>query len=382
MYKYDCLHFKGYKPCAPKKLCDGCDQYSPWERKILIIKLGALGDVLRTTPVLHAFRRKYPRAHITWATKSNARDMLCTTPHINRLVAVDDPDNGTMLRLLVERFDEVHCYDKEDAAIALAQLARADHKYGFVMNDQGQMAPVNKASQYSFDLGLSDELKFRKNKKSYQELTYESSELTVPKPMDPYEMPLLPADRAVADKLLRSLGWGGDRPIIGLNTGSGRVFRTKQWMEESFEDLARRLARDINARVLLLGGKDEEDRNHRLAEKLGFLAHYPGANFGIRQFAAVLERCAVVVTGDTLAMHLALTVDAPVTALFGSTCDQEVDIYGRGEKIVARPSCAPCYKNECDLPGDRWMACMKEIQSEGVSQSVKRVLAQERARTK
>ncbi len=371
-YKFDCLHFKGYKPCKARRECVGCGEYEQAQTRVLIIKLGALGDVLRTTPVLHAFRRKYPHAHITWVTKANARNMLGTTPFINRLIAIDDPDNGAALRLMVESFDEVHCYDKEDAAIALATMVKAERKYGFYMNPWGHMAPVNKASVYSFDLGLSDELKFVRNQKTYQELTFESSELPLPASMDPYEMPLTEDDRNCAEEALLAQGLGG-RPIIGLNTGRGRVFRTKQWQEDYFESLARSIKERMGADVLLLGGADEDDRNKRLAHKMPTIARYLGCNFSIREFAALLERCSVAVTGDTLAMHLALTVGTPTVALFGATCDQEVDMYGIGEKVVSRPPCAPCYKNTCDKPDSENMRCMKDIAPNRIYDAVARL---------
>jgi ADP-heptose:LPS heptosyltransferase len=379
-YKYDCLKFRGYKPCAPKKLCATCDEYEPWEQRVVIVKLGALGDVLRTTPILHAFRRKYPRAHITWVTKSNAKDMLETCPRINRLVYVDQSDQGGIMRLLAEEFDELHNYDKEDAAIGLASLIKAKQKFGFHMNSYGQMAPMNQGSEYSFDLGLSDELKFKHNTKTYQEATYECSELSAPKPMDPYDLTLTATDRATAGNVL-SQAVGISEPkqnrkeiVIGLNTGSGRVFRTKQWLEEYFAELAVRLHKEMKAKVLLLGGADEDDRNKRLAAKLGNIATYPGCKFSIRQFAGILEQCDLVVTGDTLAMHLSLAVGTKTVTLFGSTCDQEVDMYAMGEKLVARPVCAPCYKNECDLPADEAMKCMKSILPQDVFGSVTRLL--------
>lgn len=380
-YKFDCLKFRGYKPCVAKKVCETCDEYEPWERKIVIVKLGALGDVLRTTPILYAFRRKYPRAHITWVTKKNAKDMLEQTPRINRLVYVDDSDNGGIMRIMAEEFDEMHCYDKEDAAIGLATLIKAKKKYGFYLNPQGQMAPINKGSEYCFDLGMSDDLKFNKNTKTYQEVTYECSELAAPKPMDPYDFNLKEADREAAKFLLKRLRWDTKKgvvrqPIIGLNTGAGRVFRTKQWLEEYFLELAKQLKKKYKARILLLGGEDEDARNKRLASKLKGSAHYPGCGFSIRQFAGVLEQCDLVVTGDTLAMHLSLAVGTPTVVLFGSTCEQEVDLYDNGAKLVSRPACAPCYKNECDKPD--WMKCMKDITPVQVYRSVVQVLEQSR----
>lgn len=376
-YNFDCIKFRGYKPCVEKRACEGCDRYEPWDRKLVIVKLGALGDVLRTTPILHAFRRKYPRAHITWVTKRNAKDMLENCPRINRLVYVDQPDGGGVLRLMAEEFDELHCYDKEDAAIGLATVIKAKRKFGFHMNREGQMAPLNRASEYCFDLGLSDDLKFRENTKSYQHVTYECSELKVPDPMDPYDFTLGEEDREAARFLMKRLRWEARRgvsraPIIGLNTGAGRVFRTKQWLEEYFLELSKQLRKKSKARILLLGGEDEDARNRRLASQLKGVAHYPGGGFSIRQFAGLLEQCDLLVTGDTLAMHLSLAVGTPAVVLFGSTCDQEVDLYGMGRKLVSRPPCSPCYKNECDQP--EWMKCMKDITPVEVYRAVTEVL--------
>src|ERR1051326_3758961 len=71
--KFDCRHFRGEIPCLPNKLrgkvCE-CDEYDPIKTKILIIKLGALGDVIRSTPLVTRFKKIYPNLHITWVTLS------------------------------------------------------------------------------------------------------------------------------------------------------------------------------------------------------------------------------------------------------------------------------------------------------------------------
>ncbi|MCX7766040.1 MAG: hypothetical protein N2246_04970, partial [Candidatus Sumerlaeia bacterium] len=50
--KFDCKYYLGYKPCGKSLMCEGCQYYAPMGKRILIIKLGAMGDVLRTTPLL------------------------------------------------------------------------------------------------------------------------------------------------------------------------------------------------------------------------------------------------------------------------------------------------------------------------------------------
>jgi heptosyltransferase-2 len=280
---------------------------------------------------------------------------------------------------MAEEFDQMHCYDKEDAAIGLATLIKAKQKFGFCLNEQGQMAPLNAASEYCFDLGLSDDLKFNKNKKSYQEVTYDCSELKIPAAgMDPYHFRLLDEDRDPARFLMKRLKWDFKKgvirpPIIGMNTGSGRVFKTKQWSEEYFIELGKVLRKKLKAKILLLGGEDEDTRNKRIAKALGPSGcHYPGGKFSIRQFSGLIELCDLLLTGDTLAMHLALAMGVAPVVLFGSTCDQEVELYGLGQKLVSRPPCAPCYKNECDQLD--WMKCMNDLTPAVVYRGIVEVL--------
>ena len=97
-----------------------------------------------------------------------------------------------------------------------------------------------------------------------------------------------------------------------------------------------------------------------------------GTHHTIHRFAAIASRMSCIVTGDTIAMHIAIAVKVPVVAFFGSTCASEIELYGRGEKIVSDLPCAPCYKKIC--PIDEKEKCMSEVSSDGVMKSVERIL--------
>ena len=90
MLKIDCIHFYGDRPCNFHKndgrKCDDCDKYEPINFKILIIKLDAIGDVLRTTSILPAVKRKYPNSHITWCTRTNARELFANNYFVNEVI--------------------------------------------------------------------------------------------------------------------------------------------------------------------------------------------------------------------------------------------------------------------------------------------------------
>jgi heptosyltransferase-2 len=98
---------------------------------------------------------------------------------------------------------------------------------------------------------------------------------------------------------------------------------------------------------VLLGGPAEHSRNIRIQKLLGYAVIYPGYNENIRIFAALLNFCDVVVSGDTLAMHLGIALGKRVVALFGPTASDEVYLYGHGVKLSSKIECAPCYKNTC-----------------------------------
>ena len=71
-FNADCLHFLGHIPCKPHKEqgfhCENCPAYMPIEKRILIIKLGAMGDVIRTTPLITRYKKRFPHAKFTWIT--------------------------------------------------------------------------------------------------------------------------------------------------------------------------------------------------------------------------------------------------------------------------------------------------------------------------
>jgi heptosyltransferase-2 len=94
MIKKDCIYCLGSKPCKFHKqdgrLCEDCQDYRKTEKKILIIKLDALGDVLRTTSILPALIKKYPNSGITWITRKNALPLLEKNSYIFRKCAVEE----------------------------------------------------------------------------------------------------------------------------------------------------------------------------------------------------------------------------------------------------------------------------------------------------
>ncbi len=363
---YDCRYFVGHKPCAFRRACDGCPHYRPFGVRILIIKLAAMGDVLRTTPLLRGLKGADPDAHVTWLTEPKVVPMLAGIPEIDRLVPYG-PE--AVLQLECESFDRLYCLDKEPKASALAMKIRAGRKAGFGLSEYGNVMPLNPGSEYTFELGINDELKFRQNRKTYPELVFECAGLEYPVPQE-YLVPDLSAEIEGGRQLLQERGAAPGDLKVGLNTGSGNIFATKKWTEEGYVQLANRLVEECGAKVLLLGGPAEVERNARIAAAARHPPIDTGTDNPVRQFAGIVGNCDLIVTGDTLAMHIAIGLKVPVLVILGSTCPQEIELYGRGTKIVSDFECSPCYLSVCP----KEVTCMDATPADIVFEAARKLL--------
>ncbi|MCM2323826.1 MAG: glycosyltransferase family 9 protein [Oligoflexia bacterium] len=373
MIRFNCRHYVGHKPCKHKRTCDGCGHFDAYDTRILVIKLGALGDLLRTTPVLPSLKARYPRSQLTWLTKADCLPLLDNLTEIDRLWVTD---SSATARVLAENFDLLINFDKEAPAAELATIAHAREKRGFGLSPQGALIALNGATEYALQLGLDDELKFRTNQKTYQQIAHELAELPFTAPGPNYQIRLRPEEAAFGPELIASqLHLPGEKRLLGINAGAGRVFATKKWHGERFAELAIRLYADHGLIPLLLGGPDEialNDSIHKELRKAQVPVVRPGENLTLRQFISVVAGCSAFVTGDTLGMHIALAMGVPTTAIFTSTCSQEIEFYGRGRAVVGQAACAPCYLARCRQATQH---CANSVDVEAVHSAVSALLA-------
>jgi heptosyltransferase-2 len=363
-WKSDCRNFAGSRPCKISGVCDGCKAYRPWKGSCLVIKLAAKGDVLRTTPLASALKQRRPDLKITWLTDQDASPLLHNNPTIDELLCFDA---ASLTQLSAQSFSWIICLDKEPRAAALASILEADKKTGFGWDPKGHLVPLDKASRHLYDLGLSDDLKFKVNRKSYQQLVIETAGLKYSN--QKYQYVLTPEESLWARDQLSKLNRGKKKlPLIGLNTGVGRAFPTKAWPADNYARLASSLKKERIGQAVLMGGPDEMTLVKQIAKQIPESIVMP-ADLDIRQFAALISLMEVVVSADSLAMHLGIALEKKVIALFGPTCQQEIELYGRGEKLSSGAGCSPCYRPSCpDLK------CMAGIPAGEVLAAVKRNL--------
>lgn len=370
--KTDCLHFPLDRPCRFHKAegvhCTGCKYFvsflasSRGKKHILIVKLGAMGDVLRTTFLLPGLKEKYPESEITWIVAPQSVSVLETNPYLDRIW----PFGPKVLSALpLEKFDIVINLDLAPESLALATLAMADKRIGYWLDDKRSIHASNSFAIEWLHMSAFDDMK-KANRKTYQ---YWMSKI-VGLLRDDYEIyvPLLDASRAKAAAFSKKHALEG-KIVIGINPGAGKRWRLKKWTDSGFIDLIKRL-HSRGFKVMLLGGPEEEELLSVYMRKARNAAINAGCDNTIPDFYALLNLCDVVVTGDTMAMHAALGLKKNVVAIFGPTSAPEIELYGRGTKVVTPAPCACCYQPECLVSPD----CMEQIPFEAVAAALETYL--------
>ncbi|HYF04441.1 MAG TPA: glycosyltransferase family 9 protein [Patescibacteria group bacterium] len=346
----NCLHFRGDIPCLPHKQfgvhCDGCSFYRPQQKSILIIKLGAIGDVIRTTPLLLKIQQEYPNAAIWWVTH---------TPEIlpNNIHRILKFNAESLLVLQATEFDTIINLDKDPAACALLKLLEAPEKIGFTLKN-GKPAPVDARAEHKFLTGIFDDVN-QQNIKSYVQEAFE----------------ICGWEFKGEDYLLREvqkIDWripSGGRPIIGLNTGCGERWISRLWPRESWADLIVKLQK-AGYCPILLGGRDEHEFNTNLSKETG--AYYAG-QFPLQQFISLMNECDVVVSGVTMAMHIAIALKKQLVLFNNIFNPYEFELYGRGEIIQPKNACQCFYSPKCTNPSYQ---CMDSLGTDQIFDAVSR----------
>lgn len=356
--KTDCRYFKGDIPCRQNKqfgvMCDNCEFYRRADSKILIIKLGAAGDVIRTTPLLYPLKNEYPNSKIFWLTYTPE----LVPVNIEKGVDVVLKCNFQNMMYLKEvEFDIVINLDKDREAISLMNNLKAKKKYGYTIKD-GLCYPVNQLAEHKYLTGIFDNLS-KENRKSYLEEIFEMCGYKFNK-----EKYILELD----DKY--DIKWDIDfsKKVIGLNTGCGERWTSRLWSDDNWINLVHRLI-DKGYEVILLGGPQEDKKNKLYAENTR--AKYFGHS-QLKTFLNLVNKCELVITQVTMTMHIAIGLNKKLLLMNNIFNPNEYELYGNGEMIQPHKECKCYFRPKCINPEYN---CMDFLFPEDVFNSAVKLLS-------
>lgn len=350
--KTNCKWFKGQVPCKPHKQdgrhCEQCAAYVPVSGRILVIKLGAAGDVIRTTPLLRKIRQESPNAEITWVTYFPE---FLTVEWVGKILSFELKN---ILWLEAQKFDWLINLDKDDEALALASRIEADRKSGFGMDEYGKCVPFGAAETHKWLTGLWDDINLA-NTKNYMEEIFEicgyefdGEEYILDKPSD-----------KTWDEI------DTDKKVFGLNTGCGNRWLTRLWPDDKWIALAGMLKEQENE-VVILGGPQEHKKNIKISKESG--AKYLGC-FDLSTFISLVGQCDIVVTQVTMALHIAIALGKSVALINNIFNRSEFHLYGRGVIVEPDLKCLGCFKERFDekCPVDN---CMELVEPEDIIREI------------
>lgn len=291
------------KPC----ITDG-------RKRVLIIKPGysetldpddsgivSLGDILRTTVILHLFPAD--QYHVTWLVDQKGIALLKGNPFIHRLLVINP---FTPHLLLSEWFDLVINFEKEPGICAVSDRIPAWRRYGFRLDPQSHTAVSYDHADEALHFTNNSDAKRLKGK-SWSDILYEM--LGHCYEGQPYVLGYKPSSEVVND--------------VGFNHMTGAKFPLKRWPEAHWQQLHADLSPDY--KVCWQKGTSD-----------------------IEEYIEWIASCRLLVTNDSLGLHIALGLNKPVVALFGPTIASEVD--GPGLIRIIPPlswECIPCVKSYC-----------------------------------
>ena len=331
---------------------------------ILAVRFSSIGDILLTTPLFRAIRRRHRDARMTVVTKQAYLPLLSHNPHVDRIIALAPGRSLPSLAAEVRAGSFSHRLDLHGSLRSRVLRALAPGRWTSYPKHRIARALLihTKRNRYRDTLPVPE--------RYFQAARH----LDVSPDGAPPEFFLGAEAEREAAAWLASSGLASDRPLIAVAPGAAHA--TKRWPLEHWRALVSQIV-SAGSGVVVVGGPDDSTLGASLASSgHGQVASAAGI-FGLQTTGALLRRSAALVSGDTGVMHMATGVGTPVVALYGPTVEPFGFFpYTHRATVLELPlSCRPCSSQggpRCPLGHHR---CMLEIRPDLVYDSVRRSIA-------
>ncbi len=324
-------------------------------RRILLVQLGDIGDVVLSFPCILALRERFPRADIFVAVREKAAELIEDCPWATEVIAIR-AGKGTRYQkdffcwLRKQHFDLAVDLRTGTRGAILAFLSRAGQRVGF--NHQG--GPFWRKWIFTH-LAAPYERPDKHMAETYANLMGEYQIL--PSRAWP-EIHVPDYKQEMAKGLFDSENIPPVPPTIAVQPFS--LWRYKEWSTEKYSRLIRRISIEFNLPVIIVGSPDEIERAERIKNNCGSGVYNIAGKTSLGVLAAVLKTCRLFIGGDSGGMHIAAGVGTPTITIFGPSSSSDWAPRGRNHQVVKKDyPCLPCHQKGCD--GNGASRCLKEL---------------------
>jgi heptosyltransferase II len=334
-------------------------------KRILIVNVNWLGDVLFSTPLIRAVRQRFPDAHIGCMVVPRCKDILESNPRLNEIIIYDEDGRhkGLLGKLSLisslrsKKFDTAILLHRSFTRACMVFLAGISRRIGYHMPKRSFLLtenvnlPDRETHRVDFFLNLGKSLEISSADKNY-------------------EFFISDEHRQNIKRVFGKEGIGDKDTVIVINAGGN--WEPKRWPKENFAKLADELAKGFGARIVITGAKKDLGLAEYIASLMRKRPYISCGRTSLKELAAIFERADLVISNDSGPMHIAVSMGAKTIALFGPTSPQITGPIGKGPFIILQKDVGceiPCYDLSC---GD--YKCMEAITVADVLEAVKGIL--------
>jgi lipopolysaccharide heptosyltransferase II len=349
----------------------------PNAKNILLIKLGAVGDLVIASSFFDNLRKNYPNAKISLLTGKPSLEIVQNNPCIDEFILADDATlyKGNffsrlrelfriVLQLRKYSFDLVFVMHRAWQFNILAYLVGIPRRVGFARGNEGIMLtdvvipnPSRNEREHYLDL-----LRTINIPAEYQRTFYYFSE---------DEKKFLPA-------YLLKQNITEEEPVMALIPGGGEnvaqgVMVTRRWPISRYIALVKKFKNDYGGKVIIVGGPGDRELAKDILKAVPDCINATDLKIG--HMASLFQRCQVVIGNDCGPLHISTALQRPTISIYGATDSRQWASPDKENKVLHKNiSCSPCF-NDGNFPVCEHLSCLNYISVEEVYQHVQNILS-------
>jgi heptosyltransferase-1 len=347
-------------------------------QKILVLRLSAVGDVIRTLPAVKALKDHSPSSSITWIVEESSRALLESQPEVDEVILFPRKKWTRGIKsfrgiwrtigearefvkdLRKRRFDVALDFHGILKSGLLSFLSGSPKRVGydrrstkegnFLFSNVKVTLPGRKISRFQRNLALIKGMGVEVKESKYR--------LHIPS-----------QDREYVESFFRGLPASVQRPLIAIHPGTSQKALFKRWMPDQYARLSDQLIQDLRATVLFTWGDEELDWVEGIRKQMKEPSLLAPKTESLTQLGEVYRNCDLYIGGDTGPMHVASLTGIPAVVIYGPTDPVENEPIGRHIKVRKEVGCNPCHEYSCDQ-----LVCINAISADEVFVAAKEIL--------
>lgn len=360
-------------------------------RRFLFINPFGIGDVLFTTPVVRAIKDRYQNSLVGYWCNERVRDILVHNPYIDKIFALSRGDLKKIYK--VSRLKGIRSFFKLLSEIKKGKFDTAldfslDHRYALLSKILGIKRRIG------FDYKnrgrfLTDKINLEGyTNKHVVEYYLDMLDMLDIEPRDnKLDLFVSQEENSQAKGTLSAYGINSRDLVVGIAPAGGMSWgkdaQYKHWPVRNFSQLADKLIKEINAKVLILASEEEKDIAQDMIKFMSAEAINLAAKLDLRELAALINNLDLLIANDGGPLHMAVSLGINTVSLYGPVDDEVYGPYSQSDKhaVLKRYlSCRPCYNNFRFTGCHNNHSCLEDITSEEVFVAVKNLLGGWRGR--